>query len=170
MTTKEFQHTVAPIKDKLYRFALRMLDNIPEAQDVVQEVLIKVWQQRERLAQVTNMEAWTMRMTRNMSIDKMRSKHRRTEDVSGIVQFATAAPTPDLLAEQADTMQHISNIIAQLPEKQRNVMHLRDVEGYSYQEVADALNLPLNQVKVNLFRARKAVRMQLATSGVLNSL
>ncbi len=169
MTTNEFQHTVAPIKDKLYRFALRMLDNIPEAQDVVQEVLIKLWQQRERLTQVTNVEAWTMRMTSNMSIDKMRNKHWRTEDVSGIVQFATPASSPDRLTEQADTMQHISNVIAQLPEKQRSVMHLRDIEGYSYQEIEEALGIPLNQVKVNLFRARKYVRTQLTASGILNS-
>ena len=145
-----------------------MLDNIPEAQDVVQEVLIKLWQQRERLSQITNVEAWTMRMTRNMSIDKTRGKHWRSEDVSGIVQFAAPTATPDVQAEQADTMQQISNIIAQLPEKQASVMHLRDIEGYSYQEIADALELPLNQVKVNLFRARKNVRERLVNSGILN--
>lgn len=169
MTTREFQHTIAPIKDKLYRFALRMLDNIPEAQDVVQEVLIKLWQQRERVSQIANVEAWTMRMTRNMSIDKMRNKHWRSEDVSGIVQFAEPAATPDVETEQADTMKIISSMIAQLPEKQANVMHLRDIEGYSYQEIADTLQLPLNQVKVNLFRARKSVREQLVNSEILKA-
>ncbi|MEO1255064.1 MAG: sigma factor, partial [Bacteroidota bacterium] len=57
MTKKEFQRAVSPIRDKLYRFALRMMNNVPEAEDVVQEVLIKLWQQRERLLQITNLEA-----------------------------------------------------------------------------------------------------------------
>lgn len=169
MTTKQFQHTIAPIKDKLYRFALRMLDNVPEAQDVVQEVLIKLWQQGDRLTQIANVEAWTMRMTRNASIDKIRGKHWQSEDLSGIVQFAAPTATPDVQVEQSDMMQHIQNIIGQLPEKQANVMHLRDVEGYSYQEIAEALELPMNQVKVNLFRARKSVREQLVNTGILNS-
>ena len=109
-----------------------------------------------------------MRMTRNASIDKMRNKHWQSEDLSGIVQFATPTSTPDVQAEQADMMQYIQNIIGQLPEKQASIMHLRDVEGYSYQEIAEALQIPLNQVKVNLFRARKSVREQLVNSGILN--
>ncbi|MEM6700517.1 MAG: RNA polymerase sigma factor [Bacteroidota bacterium] len=157
MTKREFQHAVAPIRDKLYRFALRMMNNVPEAEDVVQEVLIKLWQQRERLLQVTNLEAWSVRMTRNVSIDKLRAR-KHTDDVDQLVNVETDLRTPDRLAEEKDTFSIVQQAIQQLPEKQRLVMHLRDIEEHSYQEISEALDMPMNQVKVNLFRARKSVR------------
>jgi len=157
MTKQEFQHTITPIKDKLYRFALRMMSNVPEAEDVVQEVLIKLWHQRERLIQVTNIEAWSVRMTRNVSIDKLRGR-KNTEDVSQLVDLQDARTTPDQLMEQADTFKMVEQAMQRLPEKQRMVMHLRDIEEQTYQEIADQLEMPMSQVKVYLFRARKSVR------------
>ncbi len=166
MTRQEFQHSIVPLKDKLYRFALSLMSNIPEAEDVVQEVFIKLWQQRERLSEISNMEAWTVKMTKNVSIDKIRAR-KRTEDVATTILFQKDdGATPAELAEQSDTVQYIQSIMNQLPEKQRLVMHLRDIEEYSYQEIAVALELPLDQVKVNLFRARKYIREQIQQSGV----
>lgn len=165
MTKREFQQAVAPIRDKLYRFALRMMNNIPEAEDVVQEVLIKLWQQRERLLQVTNLEAWSVRMTRNVSVDKLRTR-KQTDDVDQLVNVETDLRTPDLLAEEKDTFLIVQQAIQELPEKQRLVMHLRDIEEHSYQEIAEALEMPMNQVKVNLFRARKKVREVLLKSKI----
>lgn len=166
MTKQEFQHSILPLKDKLFRFALRLMNNIPEAEDVVQEVFIKLWQQREKLVEVSNMEAWSVRITRNVSIDKMRAR-KQTEDVSTAVIFKPDTNAkPDELLEQSDTMNHIQIMMHQLPEKQRLVMHLRDIEEYSYQEIAESLSIPLNQVKVNLFRARKYIREQIQQSGV----
>jgi len=157
MTKREFQNAVAPIRDKLYRFALRMMNNVPEAEDVVQEVLIKLWQQRERLLQVTNLEAWSVRMTRNVSIDKLRTR-KQTDNVDQLLNVETDLRTPDRLVEEKDTFSVVKQAIQELPEKQRLVMHLRDIEEHSYQEISEALDMPMNQVKVNLFRARKSVR------------
>lgn len=153
-----FKKRILPIKDQLYRFAARILNNATEAEDVVQEVLVKLWQQRQDWGNIKNMEAWSMRLTKNMAIDKLRSKHKRTEQIDQQFDLSTQDVTPDRQAELQDTMQHIESFMAQLPEKQRMVIQLRDVEGMSYQEIADILEIPLNQVKVNLFRARKQLR------------
>lgn len=160
MTRVEFQHIVTPIQDKMYRFALRMVKSIPEAEDVVQEVLIKLWQQRDRLSQISNIEAWSIRLIRNQSIDKLRRK-KYTDEIDSVLHFSSNTPSPVETVEQQDTFRLVGDIMNALPEKQRLVMHLRDIEEYSYQEIAAALDMPLNQVKVNLFRARKYVRKQL---------
>jgi RNA polymerase sigma factor (sigma-70 family) len=66
--------------------------------------------------------------------------------------------TPHERTEIHENMQQLNEMIAALPEKQRQVIHLRDIEGYSYNEICDILELDMNQVKVNLFRARNTVR------------
>jgi RNA polymerase sigma-70 factor (ECF subfamily) len=167
MTQQEFQHTVTPIKSKLYRFALRMMNSNSEAEDVVQEVLIKLWQQREKLCQIANVEAWSIRLTRNASIDKIRTR-KMTESTDVLLNVATNQPSPEDLTRRTETFDWVKKAMANLPEKQRAVMHLRDIEEYSYQEIAEALDIPLNQVKVNLSRARKQVRQYLSNLSLRN--
>lgn len=167
MSLKIFNQDILPIKDKLYRFALRITGSGFEAEDVVQEVMIKLWNKRTDLSQYASIEAWSMRMTKNLSIDKLRSKHRRTEDLTGTYDLAGGDVSPHELAEQQDTIYHIRQLMNQLPEKQKMVMQLRDIEDMSYQEIADVMDIPMNQVKVNLFRARKAIRNKLTQSNLL---
>jgi len=161
MSLKDFTHMVLPYKNKLYRHALRILGNMAEAEDVVQEVFIKMWKNKEQWEKYSNIEAWCMRMTRNLSIDKLRSKHKRVDQLPEDREFKSHLVTPDHQAELQDTMSHIKTLVATLPEKQRLVFQLRDLEEMSYQEIADTLNIPMDQVKVNLFRARKKIRVQL---------
>ena len=161
---EDFQTRVLPIKDKLYRFALRIVEDDSEAKDVVQEVFIKVWNRREEMHLYKNMEAWCMRLTRNLSIDKLRSKHRRVVPLETSTAMPQTDTTPYQQAAMKDTVDYIRHLMESLPLKQKMVMQLRDIEGMSYQEIADALEIPLNQVKVNLFRARKTIRQQLIQS------
>lgn len=168
MTIKEFQHTILPIKNTLYRLAKRVVGEAVEAEDVVQEVMIKVWNQRSDLSGIANVEAWCMRITKNLSIDKLRSKHRRTENFSSTMDQIDDEQTPYQVVETNDTMQQIANLMNKLPEKQKMVMQLRDIEGMAYQEIAESLEMPINQVKVNLFRARKQMREQITASKILN--
>ncbi|MDL5050167.1 RNA polymerase sigma factor [Oscillatoria amoena NRMC-F 0135] len=162
MDLETFQNRVLPVKNKLFRFALRMLGNDEEAKDVVQEVFIRVWNGREQLADIQNMEAWCMRITKNLSLDKLRSiKRKGTFPIDKGFDATHADVTPDVQTELGESMQNVSQLIAALPEKQRQVIHLRDVEGYSYNEICETLELDMNQVKVNLFRARNAVREKL---------
>jgi RNA polymerase sigma factor (sigma-70 family) len=159
MDLEAFENRVLVTKNKLFRFALRFLGNEEEAKDIVQDVFIRVWNGREQMDQVQNWEAWCMRITRNLSLDRIRLiTRKRTQPIEDSFDLHHDALTPHESTEMGESMQKITEMIAALPEKQRQVIHLRDVEGYSYQEICDILELDMNQVKVNLFRARNAVR------------
>lgn len=161
MNTEDFETRVLPTKNKLYRFAFRLLGNSEEAKDVVQETMIKVWNGRD-LAEVQNMEAWCMRIVKNLSLDKLRNKQRKsTGSISDSFDVAQDGLSPFEKTELTESMKRINELMTTLPEKQRQVMHLRDVEGYSYNEICDIMELDMSQVKVNLFRARNAVREKL---------
>jgi RNA polymerase sigma-70 factor (ECF subfamily) len=151
-----------PAKNKLFRFALRFLGNEEEAKDVVQEVLIRVWKGREQMNEVQNWEAWCMRITKNLSLDRIRAMTRKqTHPIEDGYSVRQDTLSPHESTELRESMNRISQFIAALPEKQRQVIHLRDIEGYSYNEICEILELDMNQVKVNLFRARNAVREKL---------
>jgi RNA polymerase sigma factor (sigma-70 family) len=162
MNAEAFENRVLPAKNKLFRFALRFLGNEEEAKDVVQEVFIRVWNGRDQMEQVQNWEAWCMRITKNLSLDRIRSINRKqTQPIEETFNIHQDALTPHESTAADESMQKINQFIAALPEKQRQVIHLRDVEGYSYNEICDILEIDMNQVKVNLFRARNAVREKL---------
>jgi RNA polymerase sigma-70 factor (ECF subfamily) len=159
MNLESFQTRVLPVKHKLYRFALRFLGNEDEAQDIVQEVFIRVWNGRDQMHEVQNWEAWCMRITKNLSLDRIRTLTRKqTQPIEEGYMIMHSAPTPHESAEVQESMTRIAQIISSLPEKQRQVIHLRDIEGYSYNEICEIMELDMNQVKVSLFRARNTVR------------
>ena len=159
MVLEDFKNNALPVRDKLYRFALHFLRNEAEAQDIVQEVFIKAWHQRDELQQP---EAWCMRLTRNLSLNKLKSGHRsRTEALPEDDRYDSQAASPYAQTETQDALTHVRTLLQQLPPKQRQVLGLRDMEGYSYQEISETLAMDLNQVKVNLFRARQTLRKQL---------
>lgn len=161
MNRQEFQIQISKIKNKLFRFSFNIVNDAAEAEDVVQEVFIKLWKKRDHLAEINNIEAWCMRVTRNLSIDKTRSKHRRTEGFKEGFDMKDEAPSPYQQMAGGDIFSKIKKLMQLLPDKQRMVMELRDIEGLSYQEVAEALEISLDQVKVNIYRARIAMRKEL---------
>ncbi|MEL6674099.1 MAG: RNA polymerase sigma factor [Bacteroidota bacterium] len=145
-------------QQKLYRFALRLLGSDAEAEDVVQEVFEKVWRKRQQLGHIQNLEAWCMRVVKNISLDKLKAAQHQPHAEVADLPLPSAAPTPDETTAQQDMMEQLNRFIEQLPVKQRMVLQLRDIEGYSYQEIADIMEVSMNQVKVSLFRARKALK------------
>ena len=162
MNLETFQNSVFPVKNKLFRFAFRLLGSSEEAKDVVQEVFIKVWNGREQLDEIQNLEAWCMRITKNLSLDRLRQQQRRVTDSlekGAQVQHHDLSPLEN--TEMNESIKRIGDLMAVLPEKQRQVMHLRDIEGYSYQEICEIMEIDMSQVKVNLFRARNSVREKL---------
>ena len=164
MSLKDFTHKILPIKDKLFRFSLRIVRNSAIAEDVVQEVFIKLWNKREELEQLHNVEAWCMKATRNLSIDKLRSKHSKVGFIPEGYDVSSTAATPDRVTESNDTISRVKTMMEKLPEKQKMVMQLRDIEEMTYQEISDTLDMPMSQVKVYLFRARQQIRRQLINS------
>jgi RNA polymerase sigma factor (sigma-70 family) len=126
-------------------------------------VMEKVWGSPEdQIEKVQNWEAWCMMLTRNRSIDKKRSaQNKRTENIEGVLNISSNAMNPAQNTESNDSIQYIRNIMQDLPEKQRLVMHLRDIEDMSYEEIAETLEISLEQVKTNLHRSRKFMREKL---------
>jgi RNA polymerase sigma factor (sigma-70 family) len=161
MTLKEFTYQLVGLKDKLFRFSTKIIGDEELAEDVVQDVVIKMWNKREERDQYNNLESYCMRMTKNLSIDKTRSKNYQNVSLEKAPELIQDSYNPYQQTAQNDTLNHVSQLIAKLPDKQRMVMQLRDVEGMDYNEIAEVLEIPLNQVKVNLFRARKKIRTQL---------
>jgi RNA polymerase sigma factor (sigma-70 family) len=153
-----FEKLAYSVKDKLYRFALRITGDSVEAQDVVQEVFIKVWNRRDEMAEVNNQEAYCMTLTRNLSLDKIKSKHRKTAEIGDALQISDYNSTPYEVTEKNDALERIRKWMNELPEKQRLTMHLRDIEGLAYDEIAENLDISLPQVKVNLHRARQFIK------------
>ncbi len=164
MSKKTFKERILPMKGRLYRLALGIVRDPAEAEDVVQEVFIKVWRGEEQLIAIRNPEAWTMRLTKNLAIDKLRSRHRRTDPLDAYGDFRGDDPTPYETTATGDTIDRVRRLIDRLAEKYRLVILLRDIEGLSYQEISEVLEIPLSQVKINLFRARQQVREALVKS------
>jgi RNA polymerase sigma factor (sigma-70 family) len=158
MNLQDFKIQILPMKHQLYRVALRITGDPTEAEDVVQEVFIKVWDKRAQIPNIQNVQAFCMSMTKNLAIDKTRSKHRRAESLGEGLDFKTPVANPHQRAEMTDTMYRIEALMKTLPDKQKMVMRLRDIEGMAYEEIALAVDIPINQVKVNLFRARQKIR------------
>ncbi len=161
MELEDFTNTVLPHKNKLFRFALKMVGDVAEAEDIVQEVFMKLWKQREKLHVYNNLEAWCMTLTKNQAIDKLRSRHRQTDNIDHQYHLTANEAGPDRLTESNDLLEYVHSFIQALPERQAAVLQLRDVEGLSYKEIAEALDISLDLVKVNLFRARRQIRQQL---------
>jgi len=153
---------VLPYKDKLYRFAKSMVGNSFDAEDIIQEVLVKIWKKKDQFVEIDNKEAWCMTVTRNLSIDKIRSKKNKgTSNIDDYYHISDSNATPAVALEQKDALNRVMAMLNELPDNQRSVMHLRDVEGYTYKEISDMTGLTVDQVKVNLHRARKTLRSRL---------
>lgn len=162
MLEREVMNLVLPYKDKLYRFAMSMLGNSFDAEDVIQEVLVKVWKKKDQFVGIENKEAWCMTVTRNLSIDKIRSrKNKNTSNIDDYFHIKDKEAIPSTRLEQKDALNRVMSLMDTLPEKQKTVMHLRDVEGYTYKEISELTGMSVDQVKVNLFRARKMLRHKL---------
>jgi len=158
MIARDFKTNILPVSKKLLRFAIHFLKDEDEAKDVVQDVFLKLWQKRDELEQIENVEAFAMRMTRNRCLDVLRAG--KTIPISAETDRKIKEETVDVhnQVEFTESANQIKKLISQLPDLQRTVMYLRDIEQLSYDEIAETTKLQLNAIRVNLSRARKKVR------------
>lgn len=157
-----FQNNVLPLKNQLYRLALRITQNAEEAEDVVQETMMKVWNRRNEWQQLESIEAFCLTICRNVAVDKIRRKDnlaQSLDDTTDVVDHSHSA-NPEEQTVQHDRIRLVRRLISQLPEKQRCCMQLRDIEGKSYRDIATILDISEQQVKVNIFRARQTIKNQ----------
>ena len=158
MQADEFKIEVLPVKNKLYRFASRILNNPEEAKDIVQEVFLRLWVKREKLKEYRSIEAFAMIITKNLCLDKLKAGRNKNTSLQDNVTDGNNM-TPYSQTERSDTVDKVLNIINGLPEQQKLVIHLRDVEGCDFDEIAEVMNMSLNNVRVNLSRARKKKKL-----------
>ncbi|MBD9180186.1 MAG: sigma-70 family RNA polymerase sigma factor [Odoribacter splanchnicus] len=158
MELEEFKSTVLPLRDKLFRIAFCITRSREEAEDVVQDVMLKVWDRPETWKEVDSTEAYCCRMARNISLGRLALKGNHTEELNGQQVSVGRADLPNERVEKEESLGMLRKLIARLPEAQRMVVQLRDVEGMSYQEIARVLEVSEEWVKVNLFRARKEIK------------
>lgn len=155
-----FRNDILPLKDKLFRLALRITFDRAEAEDIVQETLIRVWNKRDEWTQFGSIEAYCLTVAKNLAIDRSERKDAQTVELTPDLEQASDASSPYERLVTKERMKLIHRLMTELPEKQRQIMQLRDIEDKSYKEIAVALNLTEEQVKVNLFRARQKVKQK----------
>ena len=156
MELEKFKSDVVPLRNKLQNVAKNMLANEVDAEDAVQETFLRLWNQRSQLSNHPNVGGFAMQTLKNICVDKLRAE-RHNVSLDGI-SIAGNSITPYTFTEQQDSVLIIRNIIDSLPETQRQIITLRDVDGYELGEIAAILGSEESTVRVNLSRARKAVR------------
>ena len=155
-----FRDDILPLKDKLFRLALRITFDRAEAEDVVQDTMIRVWNKREEWTQIGSIEAYCLTVAKNLAIDRSQKKEAQNVELTPEMEEESEISGPYDQLVNNERMSIIHRLINELPEKQRLIMQLRDIEGESYKEIAKILNLTEEQVKVNLFRARQKVKQR----------
>lgn len=165
MTSFErFEQQVHEYQDRVYGFACSLLRNQVTAQDVTQDVFITLWEHRSEVDPDRTLP-WLMRVTRNACIDQIRRRQTRqrtvTVNTDGLSRAESDRPLPDTSTETADFKDHLDAALAQIDEPYRSVVVLREIQHLKYREIADALDMPLNTVKVYIHRGRKKLRRQL---------
>lgn len=160
MDFTDFESQVLPVKNKLYRLAYLLLQNKEEAEDILQEVFLKLWASRHKLHAYRSIEAFSMCMTKNMCINKLKLK-KRTQSVGDMhLDISIQEPDPGDRFEQVNDLHTVQKLMSNLPMQQKLILQLRDVEALSFEEIEQATGLNLNNIRVLLSRARKNIRSQ----------
>ena len=153
MTHETFKETVFVLKDEMYRFAKRFVTSIDEAEDVAQDLMMKFWQMKEDLGKYGNLKSFALKCVKNECLNRL--KHH---DVKlGFADFQMHRS--ELYQMEVNNLkEQILYFINQLPEKQKMVIHLKDVEEYEICEISEMLDMAENAVRVNLMRARQKIK------------
>lgn len=158
MPASLFKQLLLPLYPRLQRVALRMLGNVEDAEDMVQEVYMKLWGKREELPDVQNMEAYCVALTKNMCIDRLRLAEVDRVDVDDVSLSLAAADDVASQLERQDAVEQVKLIIETLPEKQQQVITLRDIRDCTFEEIEEQTGLTAVNVRALLSRARKTIR------------
>ena len=162
MKSTEFRLLVMPYSSRLYRMAFRLMNNREEAEDIVQEVYVKLWGMRNELGKYNSIEALSIRITRNLCLDQLR-RRKVNNDALKAEKYKEAgfSVTPFETLEKKENAELIHTLINALPEPQRSLVHLRHLEGKEYEEIAEMVNMNINAIRVSISRARKQMREML---------
>ena len=154
MENARFRTEILPLKDKFFRLALRITLDRAEAEDITQETLIRMWEQRDGWNEIQSLEAWGLTICRNFALDHIRKRQLQVEREQdfltpslhhSVTSSLLSSPPPDEQLDQKQRVEAVLQLIDQLPEVQRTVIQLRDIEGMRYDEIAQATGLSETQ-------------------------
>ena len=160
MDQQAFIQLIQPFQSKLFRVAKRLLLSQEEAEDATQEVLVRLWTKKQELPRYQSVEALAVTMTKNYCLDQLkakRSQHLRVDEV----KLTGSASNLEREIEARDQLRQVEQCIDSLPEQQRLILQLREIEQMEFEEIAQQLNMNETAIRVALSRARKALREKL---------
>ena len=158
MPASLFKQLLLPLYPRLQRVALRLLGNAEDAEDMVQEVYMKLWSKRDALPDVKDVEAYCVTLTKNMCIDRLRMAEVEKANVDEVPTMLAATDDVEAQVERRDAVEQVKQIIGTLPEHQQQVITLRDMEDCSFEEIAEQTGLTAVNVRMLLSRARRTIR------------
>jgi RNA polymerase sigma factor (sigma-70 family) len=153
-----FNKEFLPVKDKLFRLAKTMLQNREDAEDALQEVFMKLWKNNEMIGDLKNPEAYAMKVMKNFCLDKLKGRKNKHMVEISENQMEKENITPFSTVSFENLKDLMLKLFSTLPEQQRMIIHMRDIEHYSYEEIEDVTGMNVNAIRVNLSRARKNVK------------
>jgi len=163
MTQADFVKLIMPFKDKVFRLAKRLLVSNEEAEDATQEILMKLWNNKDSIGEYRNVEAFSMTMTKNFCLDRLKSKQAQNLKIVHS-NYQDNDTSLQRQVELNDSANWVAKIIEELPEQQKMVLQLRDIEEYEFEEIAKVLDMNETAIRVSLSRARKTIREKLTNT------
>lgn len=159
MDLHAFKQRILPVQNRLFRLATLFLRNREDAEDALQDVLLRLWSNRQQLDTYQSVEAVAVQMTKNLCLDRLKAHTRlKAVDHADLGSVAAEQPSPYRQTELTDSASQLRRLMDDLPEAQKLVLHLRDVEEYSFEEIEQVTGLSINTIRVTLSRARQRLR------------
>ncbi len=160
MNQSDFLKVVLPFKDKVFRLAKRLLVSVEEAEDATQDLYFKLWKDKEKISNYKNVEAFAMTMTKNYCFDRLKSKQASNLTLVHS-NYKEVGESLDKKIENEDSINQVHQLIEKLPEQQKAIIQLRDIEEYDYDKICEIMEISSSAVRVALSRARKTIREEL---------
>lgn len=158
---RTFLNDIDQIRDKVFRITKRILISQEEAEDATQEVIVKLWQMdAAKRNGFRSIEAYSVTMAKNYCLDRLKSKQAQNLSLNEKIGNSKMSDSLQTKIEQTDELNWVGTLIDQLPERERMIIQLREIEQYDFDEIASILNLPEGTVRVYLSRIRKKIRKQ----------
>ena len=162
MDIADFKKHIMPLNGKLYHYAYMLLKEKSEAQDAVQEVCLKLWKIRDSLEQYNNLEAFALKVTRNWCLDRIKAKKPvYIENYNSWFDKKSWDNDPHKDLEDSDRLNLLFIILDKLPEQQRLIIQLRELESLEFEEIAEIMDMNINAIRVNLSRARFKIKEEM---------
>lgn len=166
MDILEFKKRILPLNSKMYHFAYLLLKDNAEAEDAVQEVCLKLWKIRQSLEQYNSLEAFALKVTRNWCLDRIKAKKPvYIESYNSWYDNKADDGDPYRILENNNSLDTLFRLLDKLPDQQKQIIQLRDIEDKEFEEIAEIMDMKVNAVRVNLSRARNRIREEMSKFG-----